>query len=173
MNEYDLYLSGLSIPEVSNKTKIPLSTLRFRFKKRGILRSRADSIRLAFKKGRIPSRKGIKRGPFNEEWRNNISKARIKWANKYAKGFSLKPSGYYEITRGKEKGRNLHVIIKEKEIGRRLFHNECVHHIDQCKTNNDLSNLQLMTKSEHSRLHRELDKLNNNIIKRNKNGQFS
>ena len=42
MNEFDMYLAGDSIPAIHEKTNIPLSTLRFRFKKAGILRSRAD-----------------------------------------------------------------------------------------------------------------------------------
>ena len=146
MDENELYLSGLSIPEVSSITKIPLSTLRFRFKKKGILRNRADAVRLAFKRHKIPSRKGQKRIPFSKEWKNNISKAALERGHKYAKGVSLKPNGYLEITRGENKGRLLHVVMMETKIGRKLFHNECVHHIDECKTNNNLNSLQLMTK---------------------------
>lgn len=173
MNEYDLYLSGLSVIEVSNKLGISTSILRARFKEKGILRNRAEAVKLAFKRGRVPSRKGQKRTPFSKEWKNNISKAALERGRKYAKGVSLKPNGYLEITRGENKGRLLHVVIMETEIGRKLFHNECVHHIDECKTNNNLSNLQLMTKSEHIRLHRELDKINNINRKRSKNGRFS
>lgn len=46
----------------------------------------------------------------------------------------------------------------EQYIGRKLLPNEVVHHIDKDKTNNDISNLLLLTQSEHSKLHRELDK---------------
>jgi len=35
-----------------------------------------------------------------------------------------------------------------------------IHHIDTDKTNNDISNLQLLTKSEHQRIHRLMDKKN-------------
>lgn len=172
MSEYELYLSGLSIPEVSKITKIPLSTLRFRFKSKKILRDRAAAVRLAHATGKVPSRKGIKRGIRTQEWIDNLSASLRKRGEKFAKGFSLKPSGYYEVTRGENKGRSVHVVIMEKHIGRKLFYSECVHHIDQCKTNNDLSNLQLMTKSEHNKLHRQLDKINNKQIKRSKNGRF-
>jgi hypothetical protein len=41
----------------------------------------------------------------------------------------------------------------EQYLGRKLKSNEVVHHIDGDKFNNDLSNLQLMTREEHSRLH--------------------
>lgn len=38
-------------------------------------------------------------------------------------------------------------------IGRKLTEDECVHHIDRNRSNNDLSNLMLLTHSEHARLH--------------------
>lgn len=41
----------------------------------------------------------------------------------------------------------------EKLLGRHLTKDECVHHKDHNKTNNDLDNLVLMTRSEHSILH--------------------
>lgn len=50
-----------------------------------------------------------------------------------------------------------HRYIIEQHIGRKLKRNEVVHHIDGNKLNNDLSNLQLMTLEEHSRLHWELN----------------
>ena len=42
-------------------------------------------------------------------------------------------------------------LVKRK-IGRELFHNEVVHHIDGNPLNNDLSNLQVLDRSEHTRL---------------------
>ena len=46
-----------------------------------------------------------------------------------------------------------HVYVMSNFIGRALNKDECVHHIDRDKTNNSLSNLRLMTISEHSILH--------------------
>lgn len=46
-----------------------------------------------------------------------------------------------------------HVYVMSMHIGRKLEKNECVHHIDRDRTNNDISNLVLMTISEHARLH--------------------
>jgi len=46
-----------------------------------------------------------------------------------------------------------HVYIMAEEIKRPLASNECVHHIDRNKTNNDISNLRLMTQAEHTALH--------------------
>jgi len=50
-----------------------------------------------------------------------------------------------------------HIKIMEDHIGRKLYDNEVVHHINENKKDNRLENLQLMTKSEHSSLHRKLD----------------
>ena len=50
-------------------------------------------------------------------------------------------------------GRHEHRVIMEKEIGRKLKSTEIVHHIDGNKRNNNISNLKLMTQSEHAKLH--------------------
>lgn len=47
----------------------------------------------------------------------------------------------------------LHRVIMENHLGRVLNKNEVVHHKDGNKKNNDISNLQLLTNSEHSKLH--------------------
>lgn len=46
--------------------------------------------------------------------------------------------------------------IIEHEIGRKLDKNEVVHHIDHNKNNNDISNLVVMSRSEHTKLHATL-----------------
>lgn len=49
----------------------------------------------------------------------------------------------------------LHVLQAERKLGRYLNKNECVHHLDGDKTNNDLSNLVIFrTGSDHSRFHK-------------------
>lgn len=171
-NLASLYNQGLSIPQISIILCKPQSSVRYHLKNLNILRSRAEGVRLAAKNGRLSSNKGISR-IFTDEWKNNISKAKQKKANETAKGISLKPNGYYEITRGENKGRALHVIIFEKRLGRRLFNDECIHHIDGDKSNNDINNLALMTRSAHMRLHRYEDKLSNKLRKRNKNGTWN
>lgn len=45
-----------------------------------------------------------------------------------------------------------------RHLGRDLYPDEVVHHKDRNKTNNSLDNLQLMTSSEHTRLHMIEDK---------------
>ena len=78
MDEFELYISGLSIPQVSEKTGIPLSTLRFRFKSAGILRSRASAVKMAAKEGRLGSGNRGKNVKFSDEWKRNIAKGKLR-----------------------------------------------------------------------------------------------
>ncbi len=50
-----------------------------------------------------------------------------------------------------------HVLVMERHIGRKLTRGEVVHHIDQDKRNNELTNLQLMSNADHTALHNKLD----------------
>lgn len=166
--EYKLYEDGCSITEISDLLGIPKSTIRFRLKKKGILRTRVEGVRLAAKKGKLGHMKGTKRH-FSKEWKKNMSISRLRWAENNAKGFSLKPSGYLEITRGKNKGRGLHCVIMEEYLGRPLERGEIVHHVDGVRDNNEIENLELMTRSEHSRCHRLRE---GNLRKRDIKGRF-
>ncbi len=60
----------------------------------------------------------------------------------------LQPQTYHKFL-----GRHAHRQIMEIKIGRALARNEVVHHIDGNKHNNHPDNLQLMTQSEHIKLH--------------------
>lgn len=62
---------------------------------------------------------------------------------KYVKGYNKK---------GNVK---MHRAVMEEHLGRRLSPDEIVHHIDGDKTNNDISNLDVMPRGEHSSLHRK------------------
>ena len=120
MNEYKLYEEGFSIPQVYKKTGIPLSTLRLRFKKAGILRSRTEALKLASRQGRLGLSLRGKKRQFTQEHKDNIKKARIKWGQENRKGWTLKSSGYVECTFGPNKYRRQHDIIMEQHIGRKI-----------------------------------------------------
>ncbi len=97
-----------------------------------------------------------------EKWEKR--REREKWKRKYR----IKTSDwYYAILydwehKSKDRGRvKEHILIMEDLIGRRLEDGEVVHHIDWNKLNNLPSNLRLMTKEEHHKLHyqeRTIDK---------------
>ena len=59
----------------------------------------------------------------------------------------------YKKRRVNGKPRDLHRALVEEHIGRELTEDEVVHHIDGNKLNNDISNLMVMTKRAHSKLH--------------------
>jgi len=168
-----LYVDGLSIPQIAEIAGMSRSTVRRRLKAASVLRRREDAIRLAGVQGRLGSGLRGKRRVFSDTHRENISKARLEWADKFAKGQSVKPTGYAEFTRGPNKGRLVHVVLMEEKIGRRILPGECVHHIDGDPLNNSLGNLAFMTLSTHASLHRKQDIEAGKIRKRKKNGRFS
>lgn len=72
-------------------------------------------------------------------------------------GKSISKNGYVTVCVGKGKHIREHILVMEEKIGRKLLFDEVVHHIDETfegRSNNNLSNLQLVTRSEHNRHHR-------------------
>lgn len=55
--------------------------------------------------------------------------------------------------------KSYHILVAEAMIGRKLFHDECVHHVDGNKSRNIPSNLCVMTRTEHSSCHAALQKI--------------
>lgn len=70
------------------------------------------------------------------------------------------------------KSKRKHQIIMENHIGRELKENEVIHHIDGNKRNNDLSNLMLVTREEHTKIHKDLLDKSKAVIQMTKNGEF-
>ena len=70
---------------------------------------------------------------------------------KYGNGHQ-RTDGYIQITSGPYKGKLLHRLIYEEVYGS-IPEGFCIHHLDNDKTNNNPSNLILMSKSNHHKLH--------------------
>lgn len=82
-------------------------------------------------------RKGLWVGPQNPAWKG---------------GRRVRKDGYVVVWTP-EGERLEHRVVMEQHLGRSLRPGEIVHHRDQDKANNRPSNLEVMTQSEHARLH--------------------
>lgn len=75
----------------------------------------------------------------------------------------LDKKGYVIISYYDEEGnycrQHEHRYVMEKHLGRKLTPDEDVHHVDFDKTNNDISNLRVLSHTEHTELHYNIQKL--------------
>lgn len=73
------------------------------------------------------------------------------------RGGVFNDNGYKRINQylgnGKRRMPLQHDVVMEKHIGRKLRPEEVVHHVDRNRSNNDIDNLELLTRREHSHLH--------------------
>jgi hypothetical protein len=53
-----------------------------------------------------------------------------------------------------------HILVSEKYLGRRLYSEEVVHHLDGIRNNNRNENLLVLTRGQHAKLHGWLDRDN-------------
>ena len=99
----------------------------------------------AFKRGHQTWNKGAKceyaRGEKNRNWKGGLWKTKL--------GYLMRSCPDHPNKRNYE-----HRLVIEGEIGRYLSPDEIVHHINGNKTDNHPQNLQVMSRSEHSRLHK-------------------
>lgn len=77
----------------------------------------------------------------NEQFRENCRDAALRYK-------SAKPGTYKKVH-----NRHEHRAVAETKLGRALKPGEIVHHKDGDKHNNEPSNLEVMTQSEHARAH--------------------
>jgi hypothetical protein len=169
----DLYLLGQSVPQVAEETGLPVSTVRCRLFAAGVLRTRAEGVKLAASQGRLGSGFRGKNRIFTDEHKASIKAKKLERGEKQAKGSRVTQSGYREYTRGEHKGRLEHVVKMEQRLERPLKEDECVHHIDGDRLNNEDNNLALVTRSGHGRLHKREDAIKGTERARNNNGTWS
>lgn len=74
-------------------------------------------------------------------------------ANNFKRGFHENVHGYLVVSDGKVKD-YLHRVVAKNYLGRDLEPGEHVHHLDGDKTNNEPSNLIVLSRSAHTKLHR-------------------
>lgn len=74
----------------------------------------------------------------------------------WKRGFRTRKDGYLRTS----KDEYLHRLAFEKAIGRKLKSDEIIHHKDRNPSNNDITNLELMTNSQHRKLHSKNQKRN-------------
>jgi hypothetical protein len=112
-------------------------------------------------------RKTKYKGENNPNWMNRGNK------NPIYKGGSINIHGYRRLPdkdhpNARKDGTILeHRKLMSDKLNRPLADSEIVHHRDEVKLNNSTNNLQIMSRSEHSKLH-----VTNRIICRNEKGQF-
>lgn len=72
----------------------------------------------------------------------------------FKRGYQVNSWGYKMIYHDGKKVYE-HRVIMEEYLGRKLTKDEEVHHINGDKMDNRIDNLQLMTKEEHKKMHRD------------------
>lgn len=64
-------------------------------------------------------------------------------------GKAISNDGYFVFN-----GKKIHRLIMERHIGRKLLPTEIVHHINDNKFDNRIENLQIVSRSEHNKMHK-------------------
>ena len=170
----DLYRQGNSLAKVVELTGVSYPTVRRDLIAAGVqILSRKEGV-ARHPEGWNSNRIGLRRPEFSEQWRENMRKASAaRWEAEGVKGITIDCQGYPRYSAGQYSGQQVHVVIMEARLGRKLLSDEVVHHIDRDKTNYNDNNLALVTNAGHGRLHRFEDRLEGKERKRDQStGRF-
>ncbi len=130
-----LYQAGFSTVEIGKKFNVDPSNVYRDFMLHGIkIRNRSESVKLAFRRGR--GNKGTGCSKHNLHSAGYILTYVPNHPRANCKGYVQKS-----------------LLVAEECLNRKLKLDELVHHIDNNKTNNAPSNLLVLTRSKHSKLH--------------------
>lgn len=160
----EMYKSGLSSRDVAKAVGISFVHAARIVKKAGLTRDASTRVKMGLSKPEVREKMSIAaRRPCPESVKEKL---RLKVGPKspfWKGGLTMSAGGYLVFTKSKGNGENagraLHSVIAEESAGRKVMPNEHVHHIDENKLNNHPDNLQIMTASEHARLHAIKNKL--------------
>jgi hypothetical protein len=169
----DLYKGGMSVADICRGTELNPATLRRRFVRAGVMRDVRSALQLAFGSGKMNGRKNRKGVKASDETKQILREKALQRAQSMARGWRVNSSGYAEFTRGEYQGVLVHRFVVEHFINRKLSKNECVHHIDGNKLNNDINNLEIMAFDDHARSHRESEAKDGLIRQRDALGRFN
>jgi hypothetical protein len=149
-----LYIEGYGVRDISELMGLNYNKTHAGLINAGVkIRDRKEARACAVAKGKKIGnfKKGQKR---TEEQKEKMSLAAYAKYDKIGRrGYFVNKHGYHQITTIENRCRHVHTVVVEKEICRKLKVGEVVHHIDGDKSNNDISNLKLMSNSDHAKLH--------------------
>lgn len=136
-------------------------------KQKHICKKCRNKINGVLKRGKKSSKKG--RQYKNLQRENSANWNGGKYINKAGYVMVLVKSGSINRKSGWENYRPEHIVIMEDFIGRKLRNNECVHHIDGNRQNNNIDNLVLIDSNQHHRkTHNSLQKVGYQLLKEGK-----
>lgn len=70
--------------------------------------------------------------------------------------YNMENRKYYKTIQVEKKQVRLHRYLMEQKMGRKLLFHEIVHHKDGNIHNNNISNLELISRSDHMRIHKNI-----------------